>query len=190
MLITTRNSVYKLMQSGDQVVVTKLGDLEEGRHPLIKTGDVFMADRASPVIIGEPLYVGNLETSCVMEVDAEPGDDAICFKPVNFLAEVTAERFSEELQPKLDHEYNRAFDLFIKCGRNLSFDVTNVLLHAADQGKVDEVLDIIEEQYETNLQFQHPNIRGHVENWAGVNLAKETFRKICKEVLRLKPQQE
>jgi hypothetical protein len=123
-----------------------------------------------------------------MEIDAEPGDEAICFKSVDVLAEVSKERFCEELQSKLDGEYGRAFDLFTKCGRNLSFDVTNMLLHAADQGKVSEVLDIIEKQYETNLQFQHPDIRGRVRNWAGMNLTEVAFRKIYEEVLRLKPQ--
>ncbi|MFA5998108.1 MAG: hypothetical protein WC814_01850 [Candidatus Paceibacterota bacterium] len=82
MIITTRNSVYRLAQKGDKVVATKLGDLEEGRrYPLIKTGDVFTADSASPIVIGEPLYIDSLETSSVMEIDDEPGDDAICFKP-------------------------------------------------------------------------------------------------------------
>ncbi len=187
MKIATRNSVYKLEQKGGKVVATKMRELVEGRQPEIRAGDVFEADSVSPIVIGESFYIADLTTSPVTAVENEPGDEAICFKPIRAVVELNEEQFREALQAKLGGEYERALDLFGKCGRHLSFDVTNVLLHAADQGKVDEVLSAIQKHYVKHLQYQHPDIRGCVANWAGVNPTEVVFREICEKTLGLEP---
>jgi hypothetical protein len=78
--------------------------------------------------------------------------------------------------------------VFHNCGENLAWDVTNVLMHAVDKGKVDEVLGILEEHYEKHLQFQHPDIRGTVEDrLLRVNPTEAVFLRICRNTLGLQP---
>ena len=67
--------------------------------------------------------------------------------------------FCQLLKLKLTDFWDRGLTVFRNYSPNLSYDVTNVMLHAVDQKKVDEVLCILEEHYETHLQFQHPDIR-------------------------------
>ncbi|MCX6813696.1 MAG: hypothetical protein NT078_00480 [Candidatus Azambacteria bacterium] len=70
----------------------------------------------------------------------------------------------------------------------MSYDVTNVFLHAVDKGKVEEVLETLEKHYESHLQFQHPNIRGTVsDNLLGVNPTEIMFLRLCRHTLDLQP---
>ena len=70
----------------------------------------------------------------------------------------------------------------------MSYDVANVLLHAADQGKVEEILGLLEEHYKTHLQFQHPEIRGTVKDaLLGVNPTQDVFLRLCRVNLKLQP---
>lgn len=80
MLITTRNSVYKLVQDGDKVVATKIKELVEGLLPVVKVGDVAKASSVSPVVIGKSFCISDLWTSTVTRIESEPGDEAICFR--------------------------------------------------------------------------------------------------------------
>jgi len=99
---------------------------------------------------------------------------------------ISEEQFSELLQSRLGDSWERALTAFRDCGPNLSCDVVNVLLHAADQGKVGEVLGILEEHYQSHLSYQHPRIRGTVVNHLmGVNPTEAMFPRICQEILGL-----
>ena len=100
---------------------------------------------------------------------------------------LSEKKFCEIMQPKLGGLFNRALDVFKNCGPNLGWDVANVLLRATDQGKVEVVLDIIEEHYRSHLSFQHPEIRGTVSNLFGFNPTRETFVRICEKTLGLQP---
>lgn len=95
--------------------------------------------------------------------------------------------FNGVLKEKLGSSYERGLTLFRNCGENLGWDVTNVLMHAVDKGKVPEVFDIIEEHYTSHLQYQHPEIRGMVNGDFCVNPTQVMFQQICKEILGLQP---
>ena len=82
MLITTRNSIYRLVQDGRKIVATKIKDLRVGCIPTIKVGDTFIDSNMSPIVIGEPFYISDLRTTEVMKTKREPGDDAIRFKSI------------------------------------------------------------------------------------------------------------
>ena len=97
------------------------------------------------------------------------------------------QQFCASLQSKLGDSWDRALAVFRNYGEHLSYDVTNVLLHAADQGKTDEVLNILEEHYQNHLKFQHPQIRGNVSNCLGVNPTEVMFLTICEKTLGLQP---
>ena len=104
------------------------------------------------------------------------------------MAGINEQQFSDILQTKLGAAWDRALTIFCNCGPNLGYDVTNVLLHAADQGKLDKVLDILEEHYRSHLQYQHPEIRGTVsDRFLGVNPTQAMFLRICQQTLRLQP---
>ena len=104
------------------------------------------------------------------------------------MAKIGEEQFRDILQPKLGASWDRALTVFRNCGPNLGYDVTNVLLHATDQGKVDEVLGILEGHYQSHLQYQHPEIRGTVvDRLLGVNPTHEMFLRICQYTLGLQP---
>lgn len=89
---------------------------------------------------------------------------------------------NEELGDNLE----RALNVFKNYGVNLSYDVTNVLLHAVDKEKVEEVLDILEKHWIDRLQYQHPMIRGLVKT-GKVNPTEIMFEKLCRDTLGLKP---
>ena len=99
---------------------------------------------------------------------------------------VSEEKFAELLESKLDDEYQRSVELFRNCGGLLSYDVTNVLLHAADKGMIDVVLTLLEEHHQAHLVYQHPEIRGTISGTGG-NPTMSLFRHICEEVLHLQP---
>ena len=97
------------------------------------------------------------------------------------------EIFTEFLKEKLEDLWERALEVFNKYGPNLSFDVTNVIMHAIDQSKVEDILLILEEHYDEHLKFQHPDIRGTVSNrLLGVNPTESMFLRICQNILKLK----
>ena len=96
--------------------------------------------------------------------------------------------FQKMFQSKLGDSWDRALTIFRNYGENLSWDVSNVLLHASDQGKMDEVLGILEEHYNSHLQNQHPEIRGLVsDNLLGVNPTEDMFLRLCQNTLGLQP---
>ena len=83
---------------------------------------------------------------------------------------VTEKKFSQIFSEKIGEEYERAFSVFQNYGKNLSYDVANVLLHAIGQKKVNEVLQELEKHYKEHLYSQLPEIRGTVEDrLLGVN---------------------
>jgi hypothetical protein len=102
---------------------------------------------------------------------------------------ITAEDFDTLMRGKLGESFDRANLVFTNFGRKLSYDVTNVLLYAADQGpnKVDEVLLILEEHWDNCLSLQHPDLRGSVHDSLGVNKTEVMFIKLCRETLGLTP---
>jgi len=100
---------------------------------------------------------------------------------------VTSDRFDELFAVKLGKEFARAKKVFENFGEALSWDVANMLMHAADQGKAGEVLTEMEKHYEEYLKGQHPGLRGIALDSMGVNRMKEMFMGIIKDILRLPP---
>lgn len=99
---------------------------------------------------------------------------------------ITAEQFEQYVAKKIasQAEAGRARRIFSSYGPATAWDVTNVLMHAIDLGKIDEVLAILEKHFDEHLKFQHPEIRGRVIDGA-VNPTKVMFRSICADTLRL-----
>mgnify|MGYP001579401986 CR=1 FL=1 len=95
-------------------------------------------------------------------------------------------QFSELLDKRLGVHFDRARSLFESYGPALSFDVTNVLMHAADQSKGEAVLEALETHWNEHLQFQHPEIRGQVSGLSG-NPTALAFHTICTGMLGLQP---
>ncbi len=100
---------------------------------------------------------------------------------------ITEQMFKDVLGPKLGEFLERALKVFRNYGTHLGGDVVNVLLHAVDQGKVGEVLDILEKHYDEHLTFQHPEIRGTTLNDLGINETQAMFTDLCVNTLGLKP---
>lgn len=98
---------------------------------------------------------------------------------------VRKEKFKQGLKSKLGGFYPRAEKVFDNFGPKSSYDVTNVLLHAADQNKVEEVLALLEKHFEEHLQFQHPDLRSTVAGDFGTNKTEVMFLDICERVLGL-----
>lgn len=93
----------------------------------------------------------------------------------------------DQVLARMGEHRARAEQMFSDYGTNLEGDVANVLLHAADQGKVPMVLDLLAAHYQKDLQFQHPVIRGTVLDDLQVNRTQVMFLDICKDVLGLQP---
>ncbi len=95
---------------------------------------------------------------------------------------ISEDNFVELVGEKLNIlQFSRTLDLFRKFGPRLSWDVTNVLLYAAEQDKAQDVLNILENHFKADLSFQHPDARG---------LNKRTeimFHDLCVKTLGLKP---
>lgn len=106
---------------------------------------------------------------------------------INQLKTINEKQFREVLGRRLGRHLDRAVNVLNNFGPKLSYDVTNVMLHATDKGKEDEVLTILEKHWEEHLQFQHPEIRGMVESMPGVNQTQQTFLRICEQTLGLTP---
>lgn len=100
---------------------------------------------------------------------------------------ITEEQFKDLALSRLPEDiHERALRLFKDCPK-ISWDITNVLMHAGDQSKGEEVLKMLEEHYEKHLQFQHPDIRGTVTGAFG-NETEALLINICESTLGLKPQ--
>lgn len=99
---------------------------------------------------------------------------------------ITLDKFSEYFQEKLGDRFETAKRMREVYGDSLSFDLTNVLLHASDQDKIQEVLDILVAHANDHLLYQHPETRGQIANDVGVNKTQEMFLNLCKNVLNLK----
>lgn len=102
------------------------------------------------------------------------------------MSKVNKQQFSDLFQSKLGTAWGRALTIFENYGPHLGYDVTNVLLHAVDQEKVAEVLNILDEHYQSHLKYQHPKIRGTVcDNFLGVNATQVMFVRLCTQTLGL-----
>ncbi len=103
------------------------------------------------------------------------------------MSRVYEPQFQNLLQSKLGDAWDRALTVFHNYGEDMSWDVTNVLLHAVDKGKVKDVIGTLEKHYESHLQFQHPDIRGTVSDDFGVNPTMAMFFNLCRHTLGLQP---
>ena len=99
---------------------------------------------------------------------------------------MTLEEFKAAVDMMPAEHKTRVRALGENYGEALCYDLVNVLLHARDQDKMEEVLGILEAHYEKHLQFQHPDIRGQVSNVGG-NPTKRMFLSICQDILGLEP---
>ncbi len=90
------------------------------------------------------------------------------------------------LEGKLGDNFQRAANVMDNYGEMLFGDVANVLLHAVDKEKVPEVLTILEEHWNEELQYQHPEVRGMKVKMNG-NPTQNMFVKLCTETLALTP---
>ncbi|MFA5934458.1 MAG: hypothetical protein WC827_01040 [Candidatus Paceibacterota bacterium] len=97
------------------------------------------------------------------------------------------ERFRKILKEMPERYLNRAVNVLNNFGPLLSFDVANVMLHATNRDREDEVLIILEKHWEEHLKLQHPDIRGTVESAPGVNKTKLMFLQICRDTLVITP---
>jgi len=98
---------------------------------------------------------------------------------------ITEKNFSRLTKEKLGNKYERALLVFNNCGPNLSWDVTNMILHAVSLGKVDQVLSALEKHFQEHLKFQHPDIRGTTISKSKVNPTGIEFKRICTDILEL-----
>lgn len=64
------------------------------------------------------------------------------------MADISEQQFQELLQPKLGASTDRALGLFRRYDVDLRRSFVNVLLHASDQERTEEVLEMLEKQYE------------------------------------------
>ena len=96
---------------------------------------------------------------------------------------VTESEFERFLGKKMGKNWHRALHVFKDYAPNMCWDVTNVLLYAADQGKVVEVLEILEKHFRDHLQREHPDARGRINP----SRTAVMFRSLCETTLGLKP---
>ena len=97
---------------------------------------------------------------------------------------VNEQDFSAFLKEKLGDHYDRALKVFQDYGKSVSWDITNVLLHAVDKQKISEVLDTLEKHFkEIALDRQHPDARGTYKG----KTTGLMFMKICNDILELEP---
>ncbi len=96
---------------------------------------------------------------------------------------ITEEDFKELFGKILENDYEHALDVFKKYGRNFSWDVANVIMHASCNNKIEDVLQILEEHYEKHIYFQHPDRRAAFEDFP----TRLMFNRVCTEILQLTP---
>ncbi|MCP6726697.1 MAG: hypothetical protein KJI69_01480 [Patescibacteria group bacterium] len=100
---------------------------------------------------------------------------------------LTEEQFGETFKEDLGDFFERALALFRDFGPVLSYDVFNVLLHAKDQKRVEEILGLLDEHQKSVLSLQHPDVRGRVHGSLGVNKTQVFFVELCEKTLGLEP---
>lgn len=185
MIIVTKNSTYRLTQDGTEAVLKKIKDSYPGGHPNVRVGDVFRGRHFARPVVGESFYLDEFGSSAVIKVEPERGDESLQFELAR-QPSISAAQFESLLKSRLGDRLARAYAVFCNYGSHLSWDVANVLLHAVDKKKVDEVLGILERHYTEHLQYQHPDIRGHVtDKLLGINVTEIMFVDICKKTLGL-----
>jgi len=96
---------------------------------------------------------------------------------------VSERQFRKTLRSKLGTSWDRALFIFRNCGPNLAYDVSNVLIEAVAEGRVEQVLDILEEHYRNHLRYQDPKIRGIVGEGFGINPTQTMFLRIYRKTL-------
>lgn len=79
MLIITRNSVYRLCQEGNEVVLQKVSP-KRGRPAECGTGATFRGKSCPPVKVGGSAWVGGWETSAIVKIKREKSDENINFE--------------------------------------------------------------------------------------------------------------
>ncbi len=96
---------------------------------------------------------------------------------------ITESVFEEVLKERIPAHWERALELFTDYGPLYSFDITNVLMHAADQGKEEEILRALEEHWKEDISFEAPDLRD-----VGVRLSTmQLFHELCTSTLGLQP---
>lgn len=92
---------------------------------------------------------------------------------------VTKQAFADLLQEKLGEKFPRAEIIFANYGERLSQQVSNALLHAADQdiGKIETILKKLEDYWERHLIYKHPEQRGTEYNPGVFLMFEELFSK-------------
>jgi len=104
------------------------------------------------------------------------------------IAIISEEIFEALLKNRLGQFWDRAHAVFHNYGRQMSHEITNILLHALDKEKVDDALTVLEQHFEKHLQYQHSEARGRVrDNLLGTNPTETMFFGIYTETLGLKP---
>lgn len=97
------------------------------------------------------------------------------------------ERMLDERAPEAPWR-DRAIEMFKKYGEVYSSDMLNVFLHATDQEKVGEVLEVLEAHFEEQLSYQHPDARGHLVDSMGQDRTINMFvEDLYEGVLGLQP---
>jgi hypothetical protein len=85
----------------------------------------------------------------------------------------------------LGDQTDRARRLFVDYGEHLQGDVVNVLHFAIGKDLVVDVLDELDQHYQTNLELQDPEVRGLVYNSGGRNETADLFERIYSQTLGL-----
>ena len=89
------------------------------------------------------------------------------------------------LESKLDSAAWKRLKTLKDSATAFDWDFANVMLHAVDQGKVDEVLSYLEDYFnDETLAYQHPDIRGLFKAEAATRRA---FDHVCTVILGLQP---
>ncbi|HCR52332.1 TPA: hypothetical protein DIV48_01625 [Candidatus Kaiserbacteria bacterium] len=74
------------------------------------------------------------------------------------MADISEQQFQELFQSKLGVSTDRALDLFRRYDVELRRSFVNVLLHASEQKKIEEILGMLEKQYESDHRARRRNI--------------------------------
>ncbi len=104
------------------------------------------------------------------------------------MSRMNEQQFCETLQSKLGSFWDRGLTTFRNYGERFGYDLATVLLRAADQGKVEEILNTLEDHYRNHLAYQHPEIRGTIEDRIlGANITEVMFRRIFQQTRKPQP---
>ena len=82
---------------------------------------------------------------------------------------------------------NRTLNIFLKYGVSLQSILFDVLLHAKDQGKMPQVLDLLDEYYQRSRLWEKEDwCRGTSVDIDGRNPTREMFQHLCWNVLEFR----